>query len=158
MGLGRGRDDLAVAEVAEHHVRRRVDRAQRAVDGERAGGGRAHEALREHDLERVAALDVLLRGANHRLVLGGCALGVALARAAQRRHRPDAGGQRAQQVGAELVRIPVVAGLGDDLEGPAHVVERDHDRRDQEAPERRGRRRRARSGSGTVGSNVEAAS
>ena len=135
--LRRGRHDLAVAEVAEDHVGRRVDGAQRAVERERARGRRARDQLRRHHLEDVAALDVHLRGAHHRLVVGGRALGIALAGAAQGRHGLHARGQRPEQVGAERVGLAVVAGLRDHLQRLAHVIEGDDDGREQEAAERR---------------------
>ena len=57
--LGRGAGDLEVAELEEVHVGRRVDRAQAAVDRERLDRRRRDEALRRHDLEGVAGVDVL---------------------------------------------------------------------------------------------------
>ena len=65
--LGRGADDLEVLEVEEVHVRRRVDRPQAAVDGERVGVDLRGPALRGHDLEGVARVDVLDDPGDHRL-------------------------------------------------------------------------------------------
>src|SRR6185312_10110958 len=68
--LGRGADQReVVAELQEEEIRRRVNTAKRAVELDRAGGGRPLGALREHDLERVARADVLLRDADDALVL-----------------------------------------------------------------------------------------
>ena len=57
--LGARSGDLEVAEVEEVHVRARVDRAQTAVDRERVDLDRRRPALRGHDLEGVAGVDVL---------------------------------------------------------------------------------------------------
>ena len=65
--LGRGADDLEVLEVQEVHVRRRVDRAQPAVDRERLDRRRRRPALRGHDLEGVAGVHVLDDPGDHRL-------------------------------------------------------------------------------------------
>jgi hypothetical protein len=59
------------AEREKEHVRRRVDRAQAAVDVERAGRQVLSKALRNHDLEGVAGVDVLAGGVDHRVELAG---------------------------------------------------------------------------------------
>src|SRR6266851_3575261 len=70
--LGRRPDDVAVAtEREKEHVRRRVDRAQTAVDVEWAGREMLAKALRNHDLEGVAGVDVLAGGVDHRVELAG---------------------------------------------------------------------------------------
>jgi hypothetical protein len=66
---GRAHERDAV-ELEQEEVRRRVDLAQRAVNGERRDVRVALGALRENDLEDVAAADVLLRDAHPALVLG----------------------------------------------------------------------------------------
>src|SRR5216117_2354055 len=58
--LRRRAHDRRLAQAQEEEVRRRVDRPQRAVDGERIGLQPAIEPAREHDLVRVAGGDVLL--------------------------------------------------------------------------------------------------
>ena len=63
---------------------------------------------------------------------------MALAGAAQRRHRLGAGRQRAEQLRCDLVALALVAGHRDHAQRAARVVERDHGRREQEA-RRRGR-------------------
>ncbi len=57
--LRRRARDLKVEEVQEVHVRARVDDAQPAVDRERVDLDVRRPALRRHDLERVAGVDVL---------------------------------------------------------------------------------------------------
>ena len=61
--LGRRADERDAVELQQEEVRRRVDAAQRAVDGERRVAVVALCTLGEHDLEGVAAADVLLRSA-----------------------------------------------------------------------------------------------
>ena len=68
--LGRRADEREVAELEQEQIRRRVDAPQGAVDGERRRRRRPLGPLREHDLERVAAADVLLRLLDAALVLG----------------------------------------------------------------------------------------
>ena len=67
--LRAGAGDLEVLEVEEVHVRRRVDRAQAAVDRERLDRHRRRPALGRHDLEAVAGVDVLDDPGDHRLEL-----------------------------------------------------------------------------------------
>ena len=64
-----------LAEVEEEHVRRRVDRPQRAVDGHRGGARSGAGGARDDDLEHVAGDDVLLRDAHAVAVLVGVELG-----------------------------------------------------------------------------------
>ena len=68
--LRRRADDGAAADAEEIHVGRRVHVAERAIDGERIGGERRLEALREHHLIDVAGGDVFLGRADHLLELG----------------------------------------------------------------------------------------
>jgi hypothetical protein len=65
--LRRGANDVEVLEVEIEHVRRRIERAQRAVQRHRAGGERFAHALRQDDLHDVAFGDVAL-GLDHRLL------------------------------------------------------------------------------------------
>jgi hypothetical protein len=58
--LRRRSDHRDAAHADEEHVRRRVDVAQRAVDGERIGPELGLEPLRQHHLVDVAGGDVLL--------------------------------------------------------------------------------------------------
>jgi hypothetical protein len=67
--LGRRAGDLEVLEVQEVHVRARVDHPQAAVDAERVEPERRAPALRRHDLEGVAGVDVLDDPGDHRLEL-----------------------------------------------------------------------------------------
>ena len=79
--LGRGADDGDLREAQEVHVRARVEQAQGPVDVVGVGLERQVEALRQHHLEDVAGPDVLLGGADRRLVrlrrdrAGGLGLG-----------------------------------------------------------------------------------
>jgi hypothetical protein len=63
--FGRGADDVEIPEVEIEHVGRGVQRAQRAVERQRARREGLAHALREHHLHDVAIDDVLL-GAAHR--------------------------------------------------------------------------------------------
>ncbi len=56
---------MKILEIEEEHVRRRIERAQRAVERQRTGRERLAHALRQYDLHDVAIDDVLL-GAAHR--------------------------------------------------------------------------------------------
>jgi hypothetical protein len=67
-GFGRGADEREVVELQQEEVRGGVDAAKRAVEVERGGGRSPLGPLREHDLERVAGADVLLRPPHARLV------------------------------------------------------------------------------------------
>src|SRR5207253_2396778 len=58
--LGGRADEREAVELEQEEVRRRVDAAQRPVELEGRRGGRALGPLREHDLERLAAADLLL--------------------------------------------------------------------------------------------------
>ena len=58
--LRRRSDDRETAHPDEIHVGRRIDVAQRAIDGERIGGDVGLEPLRQHRLIDVAGGDVLL--------------------------------------------------------------------------------------------------
>ena len=60
--LGAGADERHVRRFEQHHVRARVDHAQRAVEGERLDPPRHPPAAGEHDLEDVPRGDVLLGG------------------------------------------------------------------------------------------------
>lgn len=60
----RGADHLKIAEVEEEHVGRGVERAQRAVERQRAGAEGLAHALAQYHLHDVAIDDVLL-GAAH---------------------------------------------------------------------------------------------
>ena len=67
--LGGRADDAARPAAHEEHVRRRVDVAEGAIDGERVGANLGLESLRQHHLVDVAGGDVRLGGADRRLVL-----------------------------------------------------------------------------------------
>ncbi len=67
--LRRRADDGAVADAQEIHVGRRIDVAERTIDGERIRGERRLEPLREHHLIDVAGGDVFLRRPDHLLEL-----------------------------------------------------------------------------------------
>ena len=58
--LGRGADDLEIAHVVEVHVRRRIERANRAVEAERRAGVALGHSLADLHLHQVARGDVLL--------------------------------------------------------------------------------------------------
>ena len=64
--LRRGADDMEVLEIEIEHVRRRIQRAQRTVERQRAGSEWFYHALGKDDLHDVALGDVLL-GPDHRL-------------------------------------------------------------------------------------------
>src|SRR3954452_9685591 len=51
-----------VDEIEIEHVRRRINRAESAIDRERVSGSREIDPLRKHNLEDVARADVLLCG------------------------------------------------------------------------------------------------
>ncbi len=63
--LGGGAHHMEVAEVVIEHVRRRIERAQGAIQRQRRFGERPRHALRQHHLHHVAGGDVFL-GARHR--------------------------------------------------------------------------------------------
>ena len=63
--LRRRADERDPVELEQEEIRRRIDPAQRPIDGERLDARCALGALREDDLERVAAADVLLGDARH---------------------------------------------------------------------------------------------
>ena len=66
--LGRGADDVEIAEVEVVHVGRRIDRAQRPVERERRGAVGLGHALRRHDLHDVAVADVALGALDRRVI------------------------------------------------------------------------------------------
>ena len=103
--LGRGARDLEVQEVQEVHVRARVDDAQPAVDRERVDVEVGRPALRRHDLERVAGVDVLDDPRDVRLEL--------LARHVRRERRA----RRARGVG-----VGPRHGPGEQRRGPSAIV------------------------------------
>ena len=59
--LGRGAHHRDIAQLAEKHVRRRIEQPQRAIHLERRQRMAALEARREHQLIDVAGGDVFLR-------------------------------------------------------------------------------------------------
>ena len=54
-------DDLCAAEVEEIHVRRRIQRAQRAIHVDRPCAERHRQSLRRHHLKDVAGANILFR-------------------------------------------------------------------------------------------------
>ena len=64
-------DQRKAAEIEMEQERRRVQPPQRAVERERRQRERRGEALRQHDLEDVAGLDVLLGLGDHAEIFGG---------------------------------------------------------------------------------------
>ena len=63
-------DDLEAAEIEEAEIGRGIDPPQRAIERERRQVEAAGEALRQHDLERVARDDIVLRPGDHRVEFG----------------------------------------------------------------------------------------
>ena len=136
--LGARAHERHVARADVEHVRRRVHRAQHAVEVEPVALVGCRVALREHDLEDVAGRDVLLGGLD--LVDELLARGVRLHRHRSRHAvgtelgaaRPDVD---ALEVGVDALERRVVGQVGrstrphrrDDLHDAARVVERDHD-------------------------------
>ena len=57
---GRRADHVEILEVEVEHVRRRIERAQRAVERQRVGANGLRQALRQHHLHHVAVGDVFL--------------------------------------------------------------------------------------------------
>ena len=98
---GEAPSTVRAPDAQEEHVRRRVDRAQAAVDVERVGAQRALEALRQDHLDDVAGADVLLGALDDRFVAGR--LKVRAHRRRVRRRRPSAERRRALQAVDELV-------------------------------------------------------
>jgi hypothetical protein len=140
--LGRGADDLVVAEIEQVHVGRGVHHAQGPIDGQGGGAGLDREALGQDHLEDVAGRDVLLGGADHLLVAAAGHVHLAHRGAlhlgrhvCQQRLVGIQGGGRAQAIdhrvdalggGAVLgLGVAVQAGMGDDFDGVLHVVEDD---------------------------------
>ena len=68
--LGRGADHLEAAEVVVVHVRRRVDRAQRAIQRQRRVRVGLPQALADLHLHHIARDDVLLGAGDRREVVG----------------------------------------------------------------------------------------
>jgi hypothetical protein len=64
--LGRGTDHRDVAELAEEHVRRRIEQAQRPIDLEGRERMSSLEARGEHQLVHIAGGDVRLRALHER--------------------------------------------------------------------------------------------
>ena len=92
--LRRGADDLEVLEVEEVHVRRRVHRAQPAIDAERLDRVLRRPALGRHHLVGVAGADVLDDARDVALELLAAHVGL------ERRVRPRGVGlQRRQRAG-----------------------------------------------------------
>ena len=133
-GSGRGAHELEVLEVEEVHVGRRVDRAQAAVDRERLGRGGRRPALRRHDLEGVAGVDVLDDPRHHRLERLARHVGLEL------RLGPGLGGRARQRAGEPLADLAdrllralvgglvlVDVGVGEDRHRVLEVVEGDDD-------------------------------
>ena len=107
--LGRGADDLERPHVVEVHVRRRVERAQRAVQAQRRLGVALAQALADLHLHHVARGDVLL-GLQHRVeigLLGELALHGVRRPAAHRRR-----GHRVAQLVGELVEAALRGEVG----------------------------------------------
>ena len=65
-----GDDDLEAAEIEEAEIGRGIDAPERAIERKRRQIEAAGEALRQHDLERVARDDVVLRAGDHREEFG----------------------------------------------------------------------------------------
>ena len=65
-----GDDDLEAAEIEKAEIGRGIDAPQRAIERERRQVEAAGEALRQHDLERVAGGDIVLRPGDHREEFG----------------------------------------------------------------------------------------
>ena len=103
--LGRGADDLEVHEVQEVHVRGRVDDAQAAVDAERVEVELGGPALRRHDLEGVARVDVLddPRDDRPRTARAACSSENARPRARAASARGAAPGRRAGRAPCSIV-------------------------------------------------------
>ena len=123
--LGRRADERHAVELEQEEVGRRVHVPQGAVDRERGDGRAALGALREDDLEGVAAADVLLARLDAALVLEA-------RRQPPRRCARRGLARRPRHLGLEhrrrLVRV-AREHLGD----PACVIEADEDVGDDEA-------------------------
>ncbi len=137
--------DLEIAEVQEIHVGTWVDGAQASVYGEPLDGHLRREALRRHDLESVARIDVLDDPRHHRFKV--LARHVRLkarrrARASFRTGRHRAGqacphfGDRACRclVGPLRVRLGVEVGVGHDRDRVLEMIERDERIGEHQAP------------------------
>ena len=141
--LGRRSDDRELPHPDEIHVRRRVDVAERAIDGQRLGLDLRFEALRQHGLVDVARGDPLLDGAHTRLVLLAGEIRADLRRlAAARRGLREAALELALEKldlrARELVeRGQILVGgharVGDDQDPVLDVIERQHRVEEHEA-------------------------
>ena len=132
--LGRRADELEVVEVEEVHVGRRVDGAQPAVDRERLDRRGRRPALRGHDLEGVARVDVLDDPGHHRLerLARHVRLELRLGGRLRLRPRQRAGeplAHLADRVARTLVRglVLVDVGVGQDRHRVLEMVEGDDD-------------------------------
>jgi hypothetical protein len=123
--LGRGADQCEPVELEQEQVRRRVDPAQGPVEVERRGRGGARRSLREDDLERVAAADVLLRRPHRGLVVVAAGRPLREAPAAVRAREPRRG---AGEQPRDLVGV-----AADHLRSVEDMVEADEDVGDEEA-------------------------
>ncbi len=108
--LRRGADEREVAELEQEEVGRRVDPTERPVQLECARRRRTLDPLREHDLERVAGADVLLRDADRALVLEAARDGDWSGRARRRRGAaPGAAGRAGPGAPPDRRRAPARA-------------------------------------------------
>ena len=140
--FGRRADQRHIAEPQVKHVRRRIDRAQAAIEVERMHRQRRLEALRRHHLDNVAGDDVLLGRVNHRhvalagLVGGDIQIAFAVGRRSGSRHGATAASRR-RAIDLIDFRLRALVGdvgrgefldrhVGDNLERLAHVVEHQH--------------------------------
>ncbi len=101
------------------------------ANGDRVDAPR--DALRGDDLEGVAGDDVAPGRADHRRVVGLAISGTKGASHGAGGAAPARSGGQRPMSRRDLIGIPVVAGLRDDLHRLPDVVERDHDRREEEA-------------------------
>ena len=160
--LGARAGDLEVAEVQEVHVGARVDVAQAPVDRERLDRDRRGPALRGHDLEGVAGVDVLDDARDHRLEAlarhvglegrgSACSASFPARPRSPRRSAPARRAQartsaivrRARCVRALAVGLGLEVGVGEDRDRVLEVVEGRPARRSASAPCRAGRARPA---------------
>ena len=93
--LRAGADDVEAVQPEQVHVGARVDQPQHPVDVQRVGGGVHLEPLADHDLERLAGLDLLHRRRDRRLELLRGALAADRQRWSNCGDRPPTGSARA---------------------------------------------------------------
>ena len=68
--LRRSADEMQIVDPQKKHIRRGIDEAQRPIDVERIAANLHREALRQHNLENIACLNMRLGGFDIGIILG----------------------------------------------------------------------------------------